>query len=222
MANSSGAAKRQEEAYEISSDPDAGNDGTVKPLRIVTSSYRGVSGVRWHSEFPTSKSTGDLASPFRENVERFLAAVAMAGVEYSIAATFRPLERAWLMHWAWKIAHGYDTGAVPDKDCVDIQWVHLDANGNYDAATSRQAAIDLNARYQTRVEPALFSLHISGHAIDVSMAWTDTIFIEDGNGKTVAVPAGTGARSEVMHAVGGTYGVVKRVCDPPHWSIDGR
>lgn len=204
-------------------EPEAGYDTEVVPLKLVVSSYRGPSGPRWCSEFPTSVSIGDLDFPFGQNVERFLAALNDAGVRPYIAATFRPLERAWLMHWAWRIAMmDYEPCEVPAKPGVEIDWVHRDAAGRYDSDASREAAVQMNVEYNTKVKPALTSLHIAGHAIDLSVRWTQTIHLLDGAGDMAIIPPGTGADSLALHAVARSYGIVKRRCDPPHWSVDGR
>ena len=193
----------------------------ITPLRVVTSSYRGRSGLRWCDEFPTSRSPNDLAPPFRENFARFNAALRNAGITPDIAATFRPLERAWLMHWAFQIAHGHDPRTVPARNGINIDWVHLDVKGDYDPKASKKAASDMNARYGTVHKPSLTSLHISGHAIDMSFRWSQAISVVDGQNKTVVVPAGNSAGSAGLRAVATTYMVYKLINDPPHWSSNG-
>ena len=56
-----------------------------------------LSGADWVKQFPTSKDVEDLASPFRENVKSFLAALDAAKATVSISATYRPKERASLV-----------------------------------------------------------------------------------------------------------------------------
>jgi peptidoglycan hydrolase-like protein with peptidoglycan-binding domain len=195
------------------------------PLRIVTSSYRGFSGRRWCDEFPTSTNINDLASPFRENFGRFYAALRNAGLtaqQLHVAATFRPAERAWLMHWAFKIAHGHDPRTVPARAGININWVHVDARGNYNAQASKNAAIEMNAKYGTRYQPSLTSAHIIGNAIDISFQWGQAISIVNGQNKTVSIPAGNSASSMPLRAVGASYMVHKLPDDPPHWSSTGR
>lgn len=195
--------------------------GGIAPLKTVTSRYEGLSGERWCLEFPTSKVTADLASPFRDKVEKFRAAMAKAGVDLEIAATFRPSERAWLMHWAYDIAHGADPRKVPSRAGININWVHVDAKGNCDLTASKKAAQSMNSVYRSSVRPSLTSLHITGNAIDMSGFWTREVSITDGNGKTILIPAGASFNSGMLHKVAATYGVVKRINDKPHWSVNG-
>src|SRR5271154_3851556 len=61
------------------------------------------SGRAWVARFPTSASVADCAQPFRDNLNAFLAALGAAGANVNIAATLRPLQRAYLMHWCWSI-----------------------------------------------------------------------------------------------------------------------
>ena len=62
-----------------------------------------------------------------------------------INATYRPAERAYLMHYAWRIAvGGLDPGDVPVGQMpVRICWVHRDANGNFDIGASKNAAREM-------------------------------------------------------------------------------
>ena len=67
---------------------------------------RELSGPAWVQRFPGSKSPDDLRGNFKTAVQAFLKALSDAGVSVTIRATFRPPERAYLMHYAWAIAHG--------------------------------------------------------------------------------------------------------------------
>ena len=69
-----------------------------------TATAREPSGPAWVARFPGSASPDDCIEPFRSSLKAFLAALAAAGAQVDIAATFRPSERAYLMHWSWKIA----------------------------------------------------------------------------------------------------------------------
>lgn len=194
------------------------------PFKIVTSTLSGLSGKAWCEEFETSKSTDDLASPFRQNVENFLKALEDAGLKprQKIAATFRPAERAYLMHWCFKIAHkGQDPRKVPKMTSVNINWVHVDKDGNYDAKASKAAAAAMSASYGIKFQPSLTSRHISGNAIDMTFSWPKTINVTDSNGKSVEIKAGSSVTSAKLHAVGKSYGVIKLVKDQPHWSNNG-
>lgn len=188
------------------------------------------SGRSWVAKFPTSTDTASLTSPFRENVESFASALRDAGATVAIAATVRPPERAYLMHWSWKIVNGMaDPKEIPDRDGVDIRWAHLDAAGNYDREASIAAAREMVNGYaiqNLRVAPALNSRHIEGNAIDMSITWNGTLSVNDAFGNVVRINSEprTGMNS-ALHNVGSGYGVQKfhgGETDKPHWSNDGR
>jgi hypothetical protein len=110
-------------------------------------------------QFPNSTSIEDLVDPFQSKVKRFVAAIQKAGATVSIGSTLRPKERAWLMHWSFKISRGYDPGTVPAMTGVEIEWVHRDAKGNTDLSASKAAADAMVSGYEILYEPALVSRH---------------------------------------------------------------
>src|SRR5262245_56402255 len=76
-----------------------------------------LSGGAWYDDFPTSVSTDDLTEPFKTNVTNFLKALSDAGATYTINATYRPPQRAYLMHYAYAIArNGMNPARVPAYD----------------------------------------------------------------------------------------------------------
>lgn len=191
-------------------------------LKTVTSAYKGLSGERWCGQFPTSINTDDLRSPFKENFKKFESALSAAGLDFKIEATFRPSQRAWLMHTAYMIAHAkLNPEKIPPLAGVNIDWVHRDAKGNCDITASKAAAAAMNRGYHTKYKPSITSLHISGNAVDATFSWSKSFSIIDGNNKTVKVPAGSSIDSKILHEVAETYGVRKKTNDHPHWSING-
>lgn len=183
-----------------------------------------LSGADWVNRFPTSRNVEDLNSPFRENVKAFLAALKTAGATVTIAATYRPAERAYLMHYAYRIAReGLDPRNVPVRSGVDIEWVHRKANNQVDLIASRNAAEDMVIAYGIVFRPTLSSQHTRRLAIDMTISWAGTLSIKDGKGKTVKIKSSprSGQNGE-LHIVGQSYNVVKLVSDPPHWSANGR
>jgi hypothetical protein len=177
-----------------------------------------LSGPGWARQFPTSKSTQDLAEPFRGNVERFLAALRLAGASVIIADTLRPPQRVYLMHWSYAIARqGVDPHKAPALPGVDIEWVHPDP------AASRLAAEQMVEAYGIAFPPALASRHIEGKAIDMTITWHDDLVIADAHGashRITSLPR-NGAQNSGLHAVGLSFGVHKLLSDAPHWSSDG-
>lgn len=181
-----------------------------------------LSGKAWVSRFPTDKTTAGLELAFRRNVQRFITAMEAAGIKVKVNATRRPRERAYLMHWAWRIVkEGYDVRFVPKMDGVDIQWDHGDP------AMSKTAAREMVKAYGLAYRPSLTSRHIADPgkalAIDMSIDWTGVVTMHDADGNDVLLSAALGTENNpVLHRVGASYGVHKLVKDPPHWSSDGR
>lgn len=182
-----------------------------------------LSGPAWVQKFPTSTSTDDLVDPFKSNAKKFIAALQKAGATVSIGATLRPKQRAYLMHWSFEISRGFDPETVPEMAGVDIEWVHRDSSGRADLAASKTAADKMVSGYDIAFEPALVSHHSEGTAIDMDIAWsTGTLKITDGTGSDVTIASNpkSGGNTD-LHKVGRSYGVIKLVSDPPHWSNDG-
>jgi hypothetical protein len=57
----------------------------------------------------------------------------------------------------------------------------------------------------------------------MSISWSGTLAIKDANGRTVSIRSEprTGAGNRDLHRVGRSYGAIKLVSDPPHWSDNG-
>lgn len=180
---------------------------------------RTPSGASWVSKFPGSTSTAKLSSSFRPGVDSFISAMRNAGATVSIGTTLRPVERAYLMHYSWRIANSdIDPADVPALAGVDIAWVH----GTIGA--SRQAAQDMVNGYQIVAKPAYPTKHSDGMAIDMTISWAGTLTILNSSGTSTAITSEprTGMNADLTE-VGATYGVVKATFsgDPPHWSDDG-
>jgi D-alanyl-D-alanine dipeptidase len=182
-----------------------------------------LSGSSWVNQFPTSRSVDDLQEPFRSSVGRFLKALTQGGTSLRIADTLRPPERAYLMHWSFAIANATANPAkVPLMSGVDIQWVHTDPTGHPDFAASKSAASDMVRGYGIVFAPALQSRHSEGLAIDITISWQGDLSIIDSTGaaETIRSEPRNGLNSD-LHLIGASYGVIKLVTDPPHWSSDG-
>jgi hypothetical protein len=102
--------------------------------------------------------------------------------------------------------------------------VHTDAGGNVNLAASRAAAEAMVNAYRIVYKPALESRHTQGKAIDMNITWSGTLRITNGRGQVVTITSTprTGADNRELHTVGTTFGVMKLVGDPPHWSEDGK
>ena len=176
------------------------------------------SGPLWCARFPGSTSPDDLLPAFRSRVQAFISAMQRGGATVSIGATYRPPERAYLMHWCCILANsGQDPDAVQPMAGVDIDWSH---GGDINAA--RAAARAMMTGYDIQFPAALVSRHTQRRAIDMTIGWSGTITVNDfdGQARTVSMPPRSGSNS-VLVDVGRSFGVIKLLTDPPHWSDDG-
>ncbi|WON77767.1 peptidoglycan-binding domain-containing protein [Serratia sp. UGAL515B_01] len=189
-----------------------------------------LSGVAWVSRFQGSTSTNTLSLLFKKNIDEFLLALRNAGAKVTISATLRPPERAYLMHWSWKIAKGLaKPHEIPTRAGVNIEWAHQKADGTVDISKSTNAAKSMVSAYgmiNLNVAPALTRRHIEGNAIDMDISWTGDLEIKDKDDKVITIKSlpRDGMNIE-LHAVEKSFGVIKYnggSKDKPHWSTDGR
>ena len=180
-----------------------------------------LSGRAWlvanEARFPNSQSVSDLTPGFAAQVNAFLGALARARATVRISATRRNRSRAWMMHYSWRLARGEITpGDIPADPDADIIWDHGDA------AQSRRAAQEMVDFFHIAYRPSLTSNHIRGTAIDMTISWSDPIEIVDAGGRTHRIDRPrSGADNTALHSVGASYGVLKLLSDPPHWSANG-
>jgi hypothetical protein len=206
---------------------------TAKPIGACPAGST-LSGTSWVSKFPTSASLSDLTSPFKEYATSFVGALRASGAIVNVSATYRPLERAYLMHYAFVIAkQGFDPRNVPGRAGVNICWTHKNADGSFNLTKSKQAALNMVNAYgiTSTIAPSLTSRHTEGNAVDMSISWTGTLRVRNGSGTLVAIAntPRTGMNT-ALWGVGSSYGVVKfgnyvggkPSNDVPHWSTDGR
>lgn len=182
------------------------------------------SGAAWVARFPTSTALADLAPAFRTSATNFYDAMRTAGASVSISATYRPPQRAFLMHYAWEIAkNGFNPANVPAHEDFEICWVHRNAEGQVDLPASKAAAQAMVNAYHMAHPAALASQHTLRRAVDWTITWSGDLTIRgaDGNDVTISTTPRTGADNTQLHGVGAGYGVRKLATDPPHWSANG-
>jgi hypothetical protein len=129
------------------------------------------------------------------------------------------------MYWSWKIAKNIaDPREAEPMSGVDIDWVHRTATGDPDIPKSRSAASQMVSQYGIVSQPALFSRHTEGRAVDMAISWANSLAIRrpDGSMANITSQPSTGMNAELIE-VGAAYGVIKAkfANDPPHWSEDG-
>lgn len=179
---------------------------------------RELSGAHWTSRFPTSNSLAELTSAFRVCVERFIQSLEAGGASVAIRATYRPKERAYLMHWSYRVGReAFSPAGIPSMEGVDIEWAHKAADGLVDLAASRAAAQAMVSAFDIVYRPALASRHTERRAIDMTITnYLRKTFI-DGRNRSCLVE-----RDTDLFEVGRSFGVIKLLSDRPHWSDDGR
>jgi hypothetical protein len=191
----------------------------------VGAAARKPSGPEWVTAFPGSKEPSACRQPFADHLQAFLDALEQAGANVRVSATLRPPERAYLMHWSWKIARNIvDARNVPAMAGVDIAWVHTNSAGQIDLVKSRSAASQMVTAFGIVAAPALQSRHTEGRAVDMTIGWSGALAIADQDGglRNITSTPRDGMNPELA-LCGRTYGVIKAVFagDPPHWSEDG-
>ncbi len=186
---------------------------------------REKSGVAWVSRYPGSKSVDLLEPSFRRQFVAFLTALQASTAKIEIIATLRPPERAYLMHWCYRIARqNAPADKVPPMPEVNIDWWHGDQALSVLAAKEMDRAYGLHPNLST--PPALRSRHTDGKAVDMTVRWTGVLEIKDSSGKEVKIS--TTPRESInkeLIAVAKTFGVIHFLQadkDPGHWSVDGR
>ena len=178
---------------------------------VISISLKELSGIQWVSRFPTSTDLNELVEPFRSNVNSFFSAITDAGGGMTISATYRPAERAYLMHFSSKLARSEVVAAnIPAMNGVDIEWVHSTETASVAAASAMASG------YGIAFPPALVSNHTRRTAIDVTVRNMIGKTIVDATGLSVNI-----TRLSDLNPVGASFGVIKLVSDPPHWSADG-
>jgi hypothetical protein len=183
-----------------------------------------LSGKKWVARFPDTKLTASLANDFRPGCEAFIAAMRAAGATVTVSSTRRPAERAYLMHFCWRIfKRTINPQNVPTKLGVDIEWVHRKSDGSTDLLRSRSAAKAMVEAYSIAFAPALRSRHTEGHAIDMTVKWVGKLIIRNhDNTPTTITSTPRSGFNLALRKVGKSYGIIKNPSDPPHWSTDGR
>lgn len=187
------------------------------------------SGSAWPDRFPDLARIDALEPNFADGVARFVAALEAAGATVELGSTYRPRERAYLMHHAWMIARRrLHADKVEPMDGVDICWAPRDENGAITTNTRLdwiRRARQMTMRYDIAYRPSLTSNHTAGLAIDMSISWVGPLDIVDAHGETWTIKGGPRSGTNgTLKQVGRTYGVRKFRYgrDAPHWSHDGR
>ena len=194
------------------------------PVTVVSSVPLEHSGAFWCDRFKGSTALSSLSSPFKENATSFISAMQAAGIAVTKNAAFRPIERSYMMYYAFKIAKGQqDVTTVPPWPGVNIDWAHRNAAGVADAVAAKRAARAMCTAFSINPDSASQkvgkpkkSRHNFGGAIDLR--------ISGYNGKTMKNKAGENVLINSwakLVVVGATYNVNYYPAENMHWSDTG-
>lgn len=85
-----------------------------------------------------------------------------------------------------------------------------------------QAAADMFGGYNIVDRPARQSKHNRGTAVDMNITWSGNLIIANKDRSIITITSSPrNGNNTDLHLIGATYGVIKLVSDPPHWSDDG-
>ena len=161
-----------------------------------------------------------LDPSWRPRVEAFIAGLRAAGAEVRITAGLRHPNRAFLMHYAWGVAHGQYTPSQANQVCrgrgIHIDWDHGDV------AASRTAAQALVAAFDLVHQASITSNHIRGLAIDMEISNLPASITMNGHTYTTQLGASGEAAARSVAPIGRAMGVIwLGPADVVHWSHDG-
>lgn len=184
-----------------------------------------AAGPDWVHQFPGSNLLADLDPQWKAmNVDPFMRVLLNAGAQITYNATYRPPQRAYLMHYCCLVAgyrdkanvfHQIDPQDVPayggSGDPVLIDWT---CGG--DIGVARTRAVQMRDRYGIAFPAALVSRHTERKAIDITIHWKGVIVVKDARDVDHQCE-----KQEDLWPIGASFGVHKLPSDPPHWSTDG-
>ena len=200
--------------------PASAADEQKEAAATTTRLDKALSGLHWVSEFPGDQTTDTLKEPFKKHVNAFIALLEANGATADINATFRPIKRASLMHWASWIAYGkIKPSQAEDEQATGIIWDHGDE------ARSVKAAKDMcsKAGYDIAYPAALLSNHTAGLAIDMTITGLSKTVKGLPGKKSVEIGSAPPETNGKLHDLAWTYYRIKKhKTDRPHWSVDGR
>jgi LysM repeat protein len=203
---------------------DAQRTDKKHPITVVSTPPLEVSGPQWCARFKGDNTIDALLPPFREKVKKFLQALKDGGVTVSVNAVYRPVERSYLMYWAFMICKGADVTSIPSWPGVNIDWTHRGPDGRPDIAKAKAAAkkmcqgysIDPQSPSQKVGKPGK-SNHNFRKAIDITPSKFDGKYVKDAFDNRIKIVDFT-----TLVKIGETFGVHYFKGEKMHWSYNGR
>jgi LysM repeat protein len=193
------------------------------PVTVLSSSTLIPSGAAWCQRFPGSKSLDSLNENFKPKAKGFIRALEAAGVKVVVRAAHRPIERSYLMYYAFQICRGFDVTKIPAYVGINIDWAHRNADGKPNPAAAKQAAEAMCSGYSINPHSSKQlvgkpgnSRHNYAAAVDMNI----TQYI----GKLVKNKAGDEVKLNSfkdLKELGANYGVKYFPKENMHWSDTG-
>ncbi|MYN20306.1 LysM peptidoglycan-binding domain-containing protein [Rugamonas sp. FT107W] len=193
------------------------------PVTILSSPTLTPSGRAWCQKYLGSNSLDSLNSSFQPKARAFIGELTSKGIGVAIRAAYRPIERSYLMYYAFKICKGMDVTTIPPYAGIDIDWAHRDADGTPNIAAAKAAAEEMCRGYSINPRSERQQVGMPGssrhnYAAAVDMNITNYI------GKTVKDATGNEVHLRSfsdLTAVGRSYGVKYYPRENMHWSDRG-
>jgi hypothetical protein len=194
------------------------------PITVVSSPALEASGPQWCARFKGDNTIDALSLPFREKVKKFLQALKDGGISVRVNAVYRPVERSYLMYWAFMICKGADVTTIPPWPGVHIDWTHRGPDGRPDIAKAKAAAKKMCQGYS--IDPQSPSQKVgkpgkSNHnfrlAIDITPSRFEGKYVKDAFDNRIKIVDFT-----TLVKIGETFGVHYFKGEKMHWSYNGR
>lgn len=194
------------------------------PITVVSTPALEVSGPQWCARFKGDNTIDALSPPFREKVKKFLQALKDGGVIVRVNAVYRPVERSYLMYWAFMICKGADVTTIPPWPGVNIDWTHRGPDGRPDIPKAKSAAKKMCQGYS--IDPQSPSQKVgkpgkSNHnfrlAIDITPSAFEGKYVKDASDNRIKIVDFT-----TLVKIGKTFGVHYFKGEKMHWSYNGK
>lgn len=197
-----------------------------QPERPQTSGNGQRSGANWvriadQNGWSNTTAFSALDASWGPRAEAFVTGLRSAGAQVRVTAGLRHPNRAFLMHYAWGVAHGQYTPAQANAACrgrgIEIEWDHGAQ------AASRAAAQALVNAFGLVRQASITSNHIRGLAMDIDISGLPASITMNGKTYTTQRGASGSAAAASVAPIGRDMGVIWfGGGDYVHWSQNGR
>lgn len=193
------------------------------PVTVLSSPTLTPSGAAWCQRFLGSKSLDSLNEKFKPKAKGFIRALEAAGVKVVVRAAHRPIERSYLMYYAFQICRGFDATKVPAYAGINIDWAHRNADGKPNPAAAKQAAEAMCSGYSINphstkqlVGKPGNSRHNYAAAVDMNISQYIGKLVKNAAGDEVKLSS-----FKDLKELGASYGVKYFPKENMHWSDTG-